>query len=1111
MPNQQFGGRPMGGGLPRQVLVNTHQPKDPGADDFGRPSWRDRAPSQSSNTLYNSETGGFDPVGDPNHYRDMPRRNSRTDSQGGVRPTSLLQRGMGRGEPGPENDMHFQHQRFPGRPDGDQPYSGPGTMESGRQRSASIRSVGMSDTSSTTRDSRQPPAANNIATAPGGGNTDLQPTRTSQGPLYVSPTMAGGDSRFSRTGPPGSQLPNGVDVPQEPGENPVEAQKRVMKDAREQARARRLAEEAAAEEEKKLRIQKKLAELDEKMKAEAKNKVVESGDGSTALGDNIPSPNDATDLVQGGPGEEMQSEQPERPPISDEPQSVKPYGNGEKFKSTAYHDRTEGNGVARGYNNSANGGPANGSGGPYDNSGRWGGRQSQQPQGYPPMPSPTLNNSVAATTSSHNSTGYSSHQQPQMAMRDSSSTINHHQSSQPHYSSRPSSSSHQFRGQNQYHNYAGNSNPTTNSHHFHSAPKTSSPSSKFSLPSTTGNTTNNNHQPPSNYPTSPPLSNSSPSHHYNSRPYERNQNHRNNLPPPPSSIDNPSHFTPPHQPDVKSPGAELPNNSQRDHDRYPPPFSQGSSNSPAPAESNSNNMPGTKFFPPYQVGKYMTISGVPIPEDKQDQYPDPISNEWKRGGVISSSPWAPLDEEPHVKRFSMFLTTEDKLGNPIRRKGMEVVSEAQKTFEVPPSVPPHMLKQKIPGSSLTYEQYYSHMVLAHPPKTKLDTAFEDAQAVLKGKPTSASQPAVESEGSKAVNVPPPAQAEKLASQRDIPDSAVEGEQKENKTPAALLPMESHGAKIQQKDTRPLTSAPHSDSKSFADVQQEILSLLPGSKSFSDTYGGVQISRSFEDRFVNPRTGQKMDPRKMTVEDLLLLKPNEYVKLPPDVKRRVDNQRRKMGLTSDPKLQVTSKPAFDGAEKGKPKVSIPKASVKVPPAAPPAAPPEPELPNTRPTEDDFNDMVFQQEFGSTPTVCLPPVTPTADGTRSKKNWKFNKRSPPEPEDVTSKTDLSLSLYDEKELTSVLVKLPNMANAVALDMPPRYLDSLRAQKPTQTYHSRGGQGQRRGGHQDGQSQFNHQNQRQSRTDSGPSRPRNSGNRRGGFGRGNNSSPQGIVNNQ
>ncbi|KAF3902965.1 hypothetical protein ABW20_dc0102470 [Dactylellina cionopaga] len=269
-PPPPFGARPPTTG--RQVLMTTQAAKEVAADDFSRKSWRDRQPTQLPNTLFNSETGSFDPVGDASRNRDQGRRNSRAEGQG-ARPM-LLQRSAGRGEP--EHDPSFHQNRFQGRPEHDHQHPGMVPMDMGRRRSASIRSAGLSDTSSTaTRDNRHLPPNNNVVSSGGGTVDSLTPRTSNQGPLYVSPTVAGGDPRFSRAGPPVIQpamLPTEVEIVLEPGENPVEAQKRVMKDAREQARARRLAEEAAAEEEKKLRIQKKLAELDLKMKAELESK-----------------------------------------------------------------------------------------------------------------------------------------------------------------------------------------------------------------------------------------------------------------------------------------------------------------------------------------------------------------------------------------------------------------------------------------------------------------------------------------------------------------------------------------------------------------------------------------------------------------------------------------------------------------------------------------------------------------------------------------------------------------------------------------------------------------------------------------------------------------------
>lgn len=139
---------------------------------------------------------------------------------------------------------------------------------------------------------------------------------------------------------------------------------------------------------------------------------------------------------------------------------------------------------------------------------------------------------------------------------------------------------------------------------------------------------------------------------------------------------------------------------------------------------------------------------------------------------------------------------------------------------------------------------------------------------------------------------------------------------------------------------------------------------------------------------------------------------------------------------------------------RPKVSIPR--VAIPRAAAiktqilPKISLKPETPNTCPTEDEFNGMAFEQEFGSTPTVCFPALKYKADyrplphttndkqGFKAKRHQKFlGLRA----EHVSSMPLTPYSIFDAPEdFGKIRVRLPGMTQASVYEMPERLKTTL-----------------------------------------------------------------------
>ncbi|EWC48630.1 hypothetical protein DRE_01852 [Drechslerella stenobrocha 248] len=1005
-PNHQFSGRTPLVLTGRSNFSNTQPAKEVAVDDFSRPSWRDRVPAQSPNTLFNSETGNFDPVGDANRNREQGRRNSKTEGPPGVRPTLLLQRSIGRGEP--EHDMPPQQNRFPGRPE---PHDRHPVVVSpvnmGRQRSASILSAGMSDTSSTARQ----PAANNsnvITESSDDATAESQPPRASQGPLYISPTVAGGDSRFQRMGPPAPQAaaPDVEAPPQEPGENPVEAQKRVMRDAREQARARRLAEEAAAEEEKRQRILKKLAEFDEKMKAEAASKAEqEKSSEPPASGDGGEADTTATAPSQAEPSA---SEQSTPEPSAPEAAVV----NGHKH---AEDSSGEGNGHIDG------GKISNGNGVAVANGG-----SSMQPK------------STTAATHLHSGP-------PQHPSQISSANKNSH-------------SSH---------------SPTFPPPHPPSSSASSSPTRHFSHLSHNHN--HNHHQPlpPSRYsdnyhpPAPRSVSSTSSSHNLNSRPFDHNSHHPRSHPQPPTSVDASNHPSRGHPPE---PVLDYPN--QRGN-HIPP------SAHPHPHPHNFHpsdrpvSMPAKNVYPPRKIGEHITVSGIPLPPGKEHFYSAEIPNEWERNGSMRPSPWAPTAQETHVKRFAMFLPTPDKEkpadeppakaewtanGQPLENNPSQSISqtEAAKPEEAPPapsrpriptvedlvaSIPnfeelaKRHPKELIPGStSTTYQNLKEALV-----------SIQDTQTGL-GRGLATSDDAFDSDWARNHRENQAAYKAQKDNLTFVLRTKGQSQQPQQPQPTAI-PNEKN---LRKENTGPALS---SDVDRFNTLQDKIKGLAGGTWS---AFAGIGTPGGY--RPVRADVYKRLSETQRDVEDSRRAQFYREQGIAKS-KELADNAKGKAVAATgkkpgtppvvDPNLQVISKPAFQGADDGKPKVSLPKYTAQ---ASVASIPTELESPHTIPTDDEFNDMVFQQEFGSTPTVCLPIVIPKTvpdDGTNQRsiaKRLKDKKKGSLRDQDITSKAGVPLHLFQSTPAGNIIrVKLPGMVEGKPFLMSAAYENSLKLQQP------------------------------------------------------------------
>ncbi|KAF3158131.1 hypothetical protein EYR41_009365 [Orbilia oligospora] len=1062
-PFGQYPGRPPPPNN-RPMLVNTRSPKEVGLDDFNRQSWRDRQSSQSPSALFNSETGHFDPIGEANRSRDQARRNSRNEGPG-VRPTSLLQRPGGKEH---EHDMSFHHHTRFQRSDHDHfPASTAGPLDMGRRRSGSIRSTGLSDASSNAWDNRHPPASGNVVTISESGAADSTHQRPNQGPLYVSP---GGDPRLHRlstlgpqpTMPPSDAVapvaivpvaiaPGQEPIVTEPGENPVEAQKRVMRDAREQARARRLAEEAAAEEEKKLRIQKKLAELDEKMKADAASKTEKSQDAEVPVVENSSGANTG--------GQVAAVESTEKPDTSDTHKP--PALNGNNMNGFKPQQQPQTQGLVQTTTTATQ--PLS----PIQKHSN--ASHSLYPPAPPPAPAPSQNTNLPPppTNSSSTSIQPSSPSLPfSFQPSNSFQASSHHQhqyQAPPNNFSQPSSS---FNNSSHFHRYVEHPHPHSVTGHSQYPPASSS---SHPLPPSRHYDNRNHHRPAPeqgnfHHPSSSRFASHPPS---SSHPLSNQQtsNGSNQIPYPPvvshqasSSSHQVSSHLPPHS-------VHLPHHP---HPEFHEEMSQASS-------------PMANAYSSVKVGDQITTSNasLPAPSQEKQQHPVEIPKDWQRNGVMKPSPWTPTAAETHVKSFSMFLPTNKDGQQPQgSQKATWAPNESKADASLgTPSRAPEELATKAPekaqdaevkpakaNAEATIIKLPEEPSISPPPTTKNEVDVRAIAATIPNLRTIARGP----RGNDFV--PGTRTTYKQLVWAVNMDSVSKGGDprldkgfdafyaKEAKTmPTEVAPTSYNFGGSDEKEPKAIMQAkkPTADDERFDRVKSAIKGAA----------GGSWRDFALQDTDAAPRW---REPTRSLGESKnwaswgrdAYNERRERAHREHEVSRAAWEKRQEAKrpqpqpcapAAADTTLQVISKPAFQGATEGKPKVSLPRlASMPhpVPVQAAPAVVSQPELPNTLPTEEEFKEMAFQQEFGSTPTVCLPTTTrafpggvmstPPANPQRRGKD-----KSRLRDHEIRSRAIFGPDDAEDGVPTTIRVKLPGMAEAKTFPVPPGYEAKLKGQ--------------------------------------------------------------------
>lgn len=1062
-PFQQYPGRPPPPNN-RPMMINTRSPKEVAVDDFNRQSWRDRQSSQSPSALFNSETGHFDPIGEANRNREQARRNSRNEGPG-VRPTSLLQRPGGKEH---EHDMSFHHHTRFQRPDHDHfPAPGPGPMDTGRRRSGSIRSAGLSDASSNAWDNRHPPAGGNVVTISGSGAADSTSQRPNQGPLYVSP---GGDPRLNRISAHGPQpaIPpadaaapitagqEAAAVVAEPGENPVEAQKRVMRDAREQARARRLAEEAAAEEEKKLRIQKKLAELDEKMKADAASKVEKGKDAEVPVvegSSGVDVGGQAAAAAAGTSTEQSvklgEPDAMHKPPALDgnnvngfKPQ-VQPQTQGiPQTTTTATHPLSP----IQQHNNSNNN------------------ASSQAHSLYPPpppVPSQNTNLPPPPTTSSSTSIPPSSPSLPfSFQPPNSFQASPHHQhqyQASPNNFSQPSSS---FNSSSHFHRYVEHPHPHPVTGHLQYPPGSSN---SHSLPSR--HYDNRSHHRPA--------SEQGSFHHPSS---SRFASHPPHLPLPHQQTSNGSSQTP-YPPAVPHQISSHPSNSSHHHSHHPhPEFHE---------EMSQTSSPMANAYPAVKVGDQKTTPNPPPSASNQEkqQHPVEIPNDWKRNGVMKPSPWTPTAAETHVKSFSMFLPTnkdgqqpqgsQKATWGPNENKLDVSLGNSSHTSEERPTKAPESNTQdaevkpaKATAEVTTVKPSEEKPIVSPPPVARnevdvraIAATIPDLREIARGPRGNDFVPGTRTTYKQlvwAVNMDSVSQGGDPRLDRGF-DAFYAKEAKNMPTEVAPTTYNFSGSdeKSPKATTLPAgaiqAKKPTTDDERFDRVKSAIKGAAGGSWRDFHSLQDVDAAPRWREptktqnesrnwaTWGKDAYNQRRDRAHREYEGSRAAWEKRQEAKKPQPQPRVS--------TPDTTLQVISKPAFQGATEGKPKVSLPRS---VPQTAP-AIVSQPELPNTLPTEEEFKEMAFQQEFGSTPTVCLPTTTRAFPGgvmnappanlavTQRRGKDKYRLRD----HEIRSQHIFGPDDAEDTVPNTIRVKLPGMAEAKTYPMPAGYEAKLKGQ--------------------------------------------------------------------
>lgn len=222
--------------------VTQPPPKEIAADDFSRSPYRD-----GSSQLYNSQSGLYEPVPD--------RRGSmRHESQG--RGPSLLQRPQAGDQPAEPSSAFQTHRNATDHSFGRRRASSNLSGGSGSYVQRMTKPVDGAGPPSDILNARRPSQAGS-SLSPVSPNLQLSAPQGQQRNSWQQGSSPGTTHAEPQSGPnPGEQQPAA-----RPVQDDVELQQRIMRESREQAKKRRLEEEARLEAEKQERIRKKLESL----------------------------------------------------------------------------------------------------------------------------------------------------------------------------------------------------------------------------------------------------------------------------------------------------------------------------------------------------------------------------------------------------------------------------------------------------------------------------------------------------------------------------------------------------------------------------------------------------------------------------------------------------------------------------------------------------------------------------------------------------------------------------------------------------------------------------------------------------------------------------------
>lgn len=231
---------------PQRTPLALQPAKEVPSDDFSR-SWRDKAPSQNRE-LFNSETGKLEPVQESSRSRMAKTKTADTSQRPSVllqRPNSVTNVTNGPAEP----SAAFQQQRMPHRPN---------DQEARRRRASSIVSA------SSAKERRLSLVKSQGSSGDMDGPFQNHNNTIIMGSLGNATEMTGSPVMGSLPSPKmnGEGVLSIEKAPvQEPVEDPIVVQQRVMKEAREAAKKRREEEDRLEEEAKQARLKKKLEQL----------------------------------------------------------------------------------------------------------------------------------------------------------------------------------------------------------------------------------------------------------------------------------------------------------------------------------------------------------------------------------------------------------------------------------------------------------------------------------------------------------------------------------------------------------------------------------------------------------------------------------------------------------------------------------------------------------------------------------------------------------------------------------------------------------------------------------------------------------------------------------